>query len=84
MVFVGSESFDMDPDSVQFLILIRIQGNETDSTDPDPQHCTAPMPNLDPGAEHIHKWSGSARTSDLVVRNYSVYINVAVLEPPRS
>ena len=32
MVFVGSGSR-------QFLIRIRLQGNYTDSTDPDPQHC---------------------------------------------
>ena len=32
MVLVGSGSS-------HFLIWIRIQGNDTDSTDPDPQHC---------------------------------------------
>ena len=43
MVFVcsGSVSFDTDQDSGfgHLLIRIRIQGNETDSTIPDPQHC---------------------------------------------
>ena len=43
MVLVGSVSFDTDPDpdsgSSHFLIRIRIQGNDTDSMDPDLQHC---------------------------------------------
>ena len=41
LVGSGSVSFDTDPDSgsSHFLIRIRIQGNYTDSTDPDPPHC---------------------------------------------
>ena len=37
MVFIGSGSFDTDSDSGsgQFCIRIRIQGNATDSTDPE-------------------------------------------------
>ena len=40
LVGSGSVSFDTDPDSgsSHFLIRIRIQGNDTDSMDPDPQH----------------------------------------------
>ena len=40
LVGSGSVSFDTDPDSgsSHFLIRILIQGNDTDSTDPDPQH----------------------------------------------
>ena len=42
MVLVGSGyvSFDTDPDSEtsNFFSRIRIQGNDTDSTDPDPPH----------------------------------------------
>ena len=37
----GSLSFDTDPDSgpIPTVKRIRIQGNYTDSTDPDPQPC---------------------------------------------
>ena len=38
LVGSGSVSFDTDPDSGSSHFLIRIQGNDTDSTDPDPQH----------------------------------------------
>ena len=40
LVGSGSVSFYMDPDSgsSHFLIRILIQGNDTDSTGPDPQH----------------------------------------------
>ena len=42
-VISGPVSFDRDPDpdSYQaiFFIPIPIQGNDTKSTDPDPQHC---------------------------------------------
>ena len=42
MVFVGSGSvsFNTDPDFgySQFFIRIWIEGNDADSTDPDPQH----------------------------------------------
>ena len=43
LVGSGSVSFDTDPDSGSsfFLIRIRIQGNYTDSTDPDPPHCVS-------------------------------------------
>ena len=42
LVGSGSESFDTDPNSgsSHFFIRIRIQGKDTDSTDPDPQHCS--------------------------------------------
>ena len=41
LVGSGSVSFDKDPDSgsSHFFIRIRIQGNDTNSTDPDPPHC---------------------------------------------
>ena len=40
--------FDTDPDSgsSQFLIRIRIQGNDTDSTNPDPPHWWSVSPNV--------------------------------------
>ena len=40
MAFVGPDHFIRIriPDTAQLLIRIRIQGNYTDSTDPDPQH----------------------------------------------
>ena len=43
LVGSGSVSFHTDPDSgsSHFFIRIRIQRNDTDSTDPDPQHCSA-------------------------------------------
>ena len=41
LVGFGSVSFDTDPDSgsTHFFMRIRIQGNDTDSTDPDLPHC---------------------------------------------
>ena len=36
----GSETLDPDTRYSQFFIRIGIQGNDTDSMDPDPPHCT--------------------------------------------